>query len=137
MVSRGRLYDASVNPAFAAVADADMFGDAPVIGVATYEIVGKRCELTTLHSVREKTGVGTALIDAVKDAARAAGCSALWLITTNDNLHALRFYQRRGFRITAAHIDAMRVSRRLKPSIPMMGMDGIPLRDEIELEIDL
>lgn len=137
MVSRGRLYDASADHAVAAVQAADMFGDAPVIGVATYTIDGAHCELTTIRSVQEKIGVGGALIAAVKDAARAAGCEDIWLITTNDNLNALRFYQKRGFRIAAVHVNAMDISRRLKPSIPLIGLDGIALRDEIELEIEL
>jgi RimJ/RimL family protein N-acetyltransferase len=81
--------------------------------------------------------VGTALIEAVTEAAREAGCRRLWLITTNDNLHALRFYQRRGFRLAALHRDGITESRRQKPSIPLIGLDGIPIRDEIELEMAL
>jgi Acetyltransferase (GNAT) family len=66
---------------------------------------------------------------------REAGCRRVWLITTNDNLRALRFYQRRGFRLVAVHPDALARSRELKPSIPEIGLDGIPLRDELELEL--
>ena len=84
-----------------------------------------------------RVGAGTALIEAVAGAARAAGCARLWLITTNDNLRALRFYQRRGFRLAALHRDALARSRELKPSIAEIGLDGIPLRDELELELDL
>jgi ribosomal protein S18 acetylase RimI-like enzyme len=83
------------------------------------------------------TGVGTALLDAVKNAAGWAGCKRLWLVTTNDNTHALRFYQKRGFHIAAVHRNALLRSRELKPEIPLAGMDGIPIRDEIELEIVL
>ena len=137
MVVRGKLYDASENAGFAAVAQADMFGDAPVIGVATYEIQGHTCELTSLNSLQEKTGVGTALIEAVQEVARRAKCTRLILITTNDNLNALRFYQKRGFYIKAVYVNAMEKSRQLKPSIPLIGNDGIPLRDEIELEMEL
>lgn len=137
IVSKGRLFDASLNPAFAAVRDADMFGDAPVIGLVTYEIHGKACEITSLDSLQEGIGIGSALIDAVKTAARAAKCKKLWLITTNDNTHALRFYQKRGFRLCAVHVNALEASRKLKPQIPLTGIDGIPLRDEIELEMDL
>jgi hypothetical protein len=59
------------------------------------------------------------------------------LITTNDNVAALRFYQKRGFTLAALHKNALEQSRRLKPQIPLLGLDGIPLRDEIELEIFL
>ena len=69
--------------------------------------------------------------------AKKAGCSRIWLITTNDNLHALGFYQRRGFVIKAVHPNALDRSRELKPSIPLISENGIPLRDEIELEMSL
>jgi len=61
----------------------------------------------------------------------------MWLITTNDNTRALRFYQKRGFHLVAVYPNSLNESRRLKPQIPIIGIDGIPLRDEIELEITL
>jgi ribosomal protein S18 acetylase RimI-like enzyme len=64
-------------------------------------VEGDSCELVTIDSLDEGSGVGTALVEAVAKAARAAGCCRLWLITTNDNLRALRFYQRRGFELVA------------------------------------
>jgi RimJ/RimL family protein N-acetyltransferase len=83
-------------------------------------------------------GVGTALIDEAKRIATQAGCRRLWLITTNDNVDALRFYQRRGFRLAKLHCGAVDDSRaRLKPEIPETGHHRIPLRDELELEHDL
>jgi ribosomal protein S18 acetylase RimI-like enzyme len=63
-----------------------------------------------------------------------AGCRRVWLITTNDNLEALGFYQKRGFVLAALHRNAMAETRRFKPNIPLIGMGGIPLRDELELE---
>jgi acetolactate synthase regulatory subunit len=51
---------------------------------------------------------------------------------------ALRFYQRRGFRLAALHAGAVDDSRaRLKPEIPVTGDHGIALRDELELEVEL
>ena len=71
-------------------------------------------------------------------AAREAGCRRLWLVTTNDNVDALRFYQRRGFRLTELQAGAVDVSRAtLKPSIPEVGDHGIPIRDELVLERSL
>ncbi|MCB9422015.1 MAG: GNAT family N-acetyltransferase [Ardenticatenaceae bacterium] len=131
VVSRGKLHDAAALPGFFAC------HHERVIGLATYHIVDAACELVTLDSEVEEIGVGSALIDAVKKAAVAAGCHRLWLITTNDNLPALGFYQKRGFRITAVHANALEQSRQLKPQIPHTGLDGIPLRDEIELELPL
>ena len=81
--------------------------------------------------------MGTALIEAVKAIAIQSGCRRLFLITTNDNTPALRFYQRRGFVLAALHKGAVLKSRKIKPEIPLTGIDDIPIRDEIELEIDL
>jgi ribosomal protein S18 acetylase RimI-like enzyme len=108
-----------------------------VAGLVTYHIAGNGCEIVTLDSLRPSLGIGTTLIESVKAAAGAAGCRRLWLITTNDNLHALGFYQKRGFRLAAVHPGAVNESRKLKPEIPLIGNDGIPIRDEIELEIVL
>jgi len=68
---------------------------------------------------------------------KKAKCKRLWLITTNDNTLAFRFYQKYGFALVAVHRNAIEKSRRLKPEIPLIGNAGIPLRDEIELEMML
>jgi len=138
MIADGNhMIDASQCPAFAAVRAADMFGDAPVVGVITYLVTGKSCEILTLNSLEERIGIGSALIDAVLHAARAEHCKRVFLKTTNDNTHALRFYQRRGFVISAVRVNAIEAVRKRKPQIPLTGLDGIPIRDEIELEITL
>lgn len=133
MVSRGVLHDIAAQDGFIAIRE----GSGIRIGLVTYAIQGGECEMTLLQSMAERVGVGAALTLAVRDAAIAAGCGRLWLITTNDNTHALRFYQRRGFTIAAIHINALEQARKLKPGIPLTGADGIPLRDEIELEMRL
>ena len=61
----------------------------------------------------------------------------MWLLTTNDNLDALRLYQRHGFRLVQVHPGAVDLARQAKPSIPEVGAYGIPLRDELILERDL
>jgi len=62
-----------------------------------------------------------------------AGCERIWLVTTNDNLEALRFYQRRGFVLSALRPRAVDEARRkLKPQISTVGEFRIPLRDEID-----
>jgi ribosomal protein S18 acetylase RimI-like enzyme len=104
-------------------------------GLATYHIEGEACEIVTLDSQKPGIGIGTALIEAVKEAALESGCKRLWVITTNDNLHALGFYQKRGFELVRINRNAIEASRRIKPSISRYGMDGIPIRDEIELEM--
>jgi len=129
MVTRGVLYDMSIFPGLVALRGDDR------VGLLTYRIDGDQCEVMSLDSLVEGIGVGTALLETVQDVARAAGCCRLWLITTNDNTYALRFYQKRGFHLAALYPNALEESRRLKPQIPLLGMDGIPLRDEIELEL--
>jgi GNAT superfamily N-acetyltransferase len=131
VVSRGVLHDTTTLPGLIAWHESER------AGLLLYRIDGAACEVVVLDSVIERIGAGSALMAAAQETARAAGCTRLWLITTNDNVHALRFYQRRGMRLAALHRDALAESRRIKPEIPLIGMDGIPLRDEIELEIAL
>jgi ribosomal protein S18 acetylase RimI-like enzyme len=131
VVARGQLYDLLSVPAMVA-----LFDSTPC-GLATYHVVGTNCQLTSLDACDRGLGIGTALLGAVVQTARQHGCDRLWLITTNDNLDALRFYQRRGFQLAAVHPDALSQSRQLKPGIPPVGNYGIPLRDEIELEMRL
>jgi ribosomal protein S18 acetylase RimI-like enzyme len=107
------------------------------VGLLTYSKEGHDCEIVTIDSVERRRGIGTALIDAVKEHAKAKGCRRLWLITTNDNLEALGFYQRRGFHLVALYPDILEVSRKLKPQISMKAANGIPIRDELELELEL
>lgn len=95
----------------------------------------EQCEVLTLHTTERWRGTGTALMAAAERWAAGRGYVRLWLITTNDNVDALRFYQRRGFRLAALHPGAVAAARtRLKPEIPLTGAYGIPLRDEIEME---
>jgi ribosomal protein S18 acetylase RimI-like enzyme len=108
-----------------------------ILGLITYKISDVRCEIITLDSLKEGQGIGTQLIDAVKVKAIETCCSRVGVITTNDNLPALGFYQKHGFKIKAIAVDAVESSRLLKPSIPQTGFQGIPIRDEIELEMSL
>jgi ribosomal protein S18 acetylase RimI-like enzyme len=129
---RGRLEHPLEHPAFVAEENGRL------LGVLTYVVDGRECEILTLHADERGRGVGTALIEAVRERAASSGCTRLWLITTNDNVDALRFYQRRGFRLAALHCGAVDDSRaRLKPEIPQTGDHGIPIRDEIELALEL
>ncbi|MHC4133584.1 MAG: GNAT family N-acetyltransferase [Planctomycetota bacterium] len=128
VVSRGRIHRPRELAGFVAVTGGER------VGLATYDIRGAQCELVTLDALLQWRGIGTALLAAVEESARAAGCTRLWLITTNDNVDALRFYQRRGFALAALHRNAIEESRRVKPTIPAVGHFAIPITDEIELE---
>jgi GNAT superfamily N-acetyltransferase len=129
---RGEVVDSLPQPAFLARS-----GD-ELVGVATYVVRNAECELLTLHADQQWRGVGSALVAAVQEAAAGAGCARLWLVTTNDNVDALRFYQRRGFFLAHLRPGAVDEARRtLKPEIPTVGDHGIDLRDELELELHL
>jgi GNAT superfamily N-acetyltransferase len=111
--------------------------DGEHLGLATYRLECGGCEIVTLNSLREGIGIGTLLVEAVRSVALSNKCRRVWVITTNDNLQGLRFYQRRGFSLVAIHRNAIELSRKLKPEIPLIGLNGIPLRDELELEMVL
>lgn len=128
VVSRGRVHDAQVLPGFVAEVDG-VFA-----GVILYRVDGDECEIVLLESLKEGMGIGGGLIDAVTDVARARCCGRVWLVTTNDNTHAIRFYQRRGFSMAGIHLNAVAKSREIKPQIPLFGFDGIPIEHEIEFE---
>ena len=128
----GELVDPTGLPGFIALLDGHR------AGLASYAVRRDECEVVTMRSLREGRGVGRALLDAVREAAIEAGCTRLWLITTNDNLRALKLYQRWGMEIVAFHRHAVTEARRhLKPSIPECGADGIPIAHELELELRL
>ena len=135
IVSRGKLLNGVDLPGFAA------WRDSEPIGLITYHITdtteGRECEIVTHNSLRGSGGIGSVLLNAVKQQAKLEGCRRMWLITTNDNCTALRFYQRREFDMCAFYRHAVRDVRRLKGEIPDLGLDHIPLRHEIELEIVL
>jgi len=130
-ISRGKAIDTRVLPGFVALADNRL------AGAITYNIIGDECEVVTLNSLVENVGIGTALINAVKAVARENRCARLWLVTTNDDTEAIRFYQKKAFELAAVHLNAMALSRQMKPAIPLPGMHGIPIKHEFEFEMML
>jgi ribosomal protein S18 acetylase RimI-like enzyme len=129
VIAHGDIFDVRTLPALVA-------GEQE--GLATYQIRRVNdlifAELITFDALTPGRGVGTALVEGLVSKLRAEGVNILRVTTTNDNLDALRFYQRRGFRIIAVRPGAVDESRRIKPSISAIGEHGIPIRDEIELE---
>jgi ribosomal protein S18 acetylase RimI-like enzyme len=126
---KGVLIDASALPGFVAT------DDGRPVGLLTYDVVDGECEVVAILSTREGRGIGRTLMDAVRDRAEAAGCRRLWLVTTNDNTRAFRFYQLWGMDLCALHRHGARRSREVKPSLPQHGADGIPLDHELEFEL--
>jgi len=128
IVSKGKVHDINELPGIIAIHKNNR------VGLIFYDIIGGECEIVSLNSLKENIGIGTALLKEIERTSALQGCKRLWAITTNDNIDALRFYQTKGFKIVAIHLNALEQSRRLKPEIPFLGSNDIEIRDEIELE---
>ena len=128
VVTRGRKHDASSLPSIIAELDGRR------MGVLTYCINREECEIISLISLVKRAGVGTKLLRSIEMTALDMKCKRIWLVTTNDNEVAVKFYLKNGYRIKAVHKDAIEKSRILKSTIPMYSPDGVPIKDEIEIE---
>ncbi|WP_404995989.1 GNAT family N-acetyltransferase [Caldifermentibacillus hisashii] len=128
MVISSGVYDCSKLDGFAVVN-----GEDEIIGLITYIMKDNECEIISLDSIEEGKGIGTSLVREVEKLGLKEKCKLLKLVTTNDNLRALKFYQKRGFILSQIFLNAVEKARKIKPEIPLMGNDGIPIRDEIEL----
>lgn len=131
LATLGNLFDSSNLPGFIA-----LDGDQPM-GAILYRMDQGECEIAALFSLIQGRGAGAALMDAVINAAKTAGCHRVFLITTNDNTHAIRFYQKYGLSLKAVHIGSIEITRKLKPGLPARGIDGIPIEHEFEFEMIL
>ena len=129
IVTRGAVHQGDQLPGFKALINN------VAVGLLTYRFYRDECEIISLNSMRERLGIGTMLMTTVCNWAASKRCHRVWLITTNDNSYAVKFYEKLGFRIAAIHENALLESRKLKPSIPMLGFNGIEIRDEIEMEL--
>ena len=142
VVSRGKAVYGHLLPGFAAERvstedseETDKKNAKPdYVGLITINAQDQECEITTLDSLDSGIGIGTALVQAVEEWAKEAGIKRLWLVTTNDNLASLKFWQKRGYKLVMVHRNAIAEARRIKPQIPITGLDDIPILDEIELE---
>ena len=131
VVAHGVIYYPDTLDGFVALDGTDWAGE------ITYTFAGSDCEIVSLDSLQEGQGIGTKLLECVLDEARKNHSRRVFLITTNDNLNALGFYQKRGFELVKIYRAAIDETRKIKPGISSIGMNNIPLRDEIELEIPL
>jgi GNAT superfamily N-acetyltransferase len=128
VVIHGMVFYPHLLPGFKAVEEDDL------TGLITYNVKDKDCEIITLNSFKQGAGIGSSLMKAVEEAAKKRGCLSCSLVTTNNNLNALGFYQKHGYCITEVRPGAVDESRKLKPSIPLVDENGIPIRDEITLK---
>jgi ribosomal protein S18 acetylase RimI-like enzyme len=130
VAARGRLIEVTSCPALVAEDDGTW------LGYCAYEIVDGSCQVVVLESLRPGSGVGTNLLEYLVRRCREGDVTRIWLITTNDNTAALRWYQRRGFELVALHRGAVTEARgALKLEIPRVGQHDIEIRDELELEL--
>ncbi|WP_053219296.1 GNAT family N-acetyltransferase [Virgibacillus senegalensis] len=128
MVITSGTFQCDKLPGFAAVSQGD-----EIVGLITYTLVRNTCEIISLDSLLEQRGIGTKLVSMVEDMAKYAKCTHVQLVTSNDNVHAFGFYQRRGYRITEIYQNAVERARLVKPQIPLIAGNGIPIRDELLL----
>lgn len=131
IVSRGKKYYPKDLDGFIACIDTQK------VGLVTFRDDGDAVELVSLVSLREHQGIGTALVDALIAYAKKQNKRRIWVITTNNNNHAMRFYEHRGLKKVCVYKNAIAESRKIKPSIPLIDECGIPIRDEIEYEYQI
>ncbi len=106
-------------------------------GFLIYRVRGLAAEIVAMEACETRRGVGTALLVALGGVLERIGVREIWVTTTNDDLDALRFYQRRGFRLEVVRQDAVMAARLFKPTIPILGAYDIPIRDELDLRAEL
>jgi N-acetylglutamate synthase-like GNAT family acetyltransferase len=129
LVTRGNVYKAS---------DLDgliVYENGKIVGLGLYKIRND-CEIVLLETFIQNKGIGTNIIEKIKEIAKTKNCKRIWLITSNENINAIRFYQKRGFHISNIYLNAMDEARKIKPEIPKYS-NGIEIRDEIEFEINI
>ena len=106
-----------------------------IVGLLTYCQDGDSMEILTLNSTLEGHGIGSSLMLDAIERARQEKCKRICLATTNDNLRAIGFYQRLGFRMVELNLGVVDEARKVKPQIPEVGERGVPIHDEIVMEL--
>ena len=139
-VRRGELVDALEGSGLVGELDGRPIGLVTWVVADATAVRGGEAEIRVLVVAPDARwrGAGSVLLGWARRALLRAGVERAWLVTTNDNLDALGFYQRRGWRLAELHPGAVDDARRmLKPEIGQRAANGIPIHDELVLEIDL
>jgi GNAT superfamily N-acetyltransferase len=108
---------------------AEMNGE--LAGALAYQTRDSAVQIVALATdpAWQRSGVGGYLLAEAELLARRLHLTRLTVSTTNDNLPALYFYQRRGYHLSEA------VPNGVTKYVPShTGFAGIPVRDEIRLE---
>lgn len=111
--------------------------DGQIVGLLTFHADDGGMEVLTLNSTLEAQGIGSSLMLDVIALARDREYDRVWLTTTNDNLRAIGFYQRLGFRMTEINVGVVDEARKVKPEIPLTGERGVEIHDEIVMELGI
>jgi ribosomal protein S18 acetylase RimI-like enzyme len=109
--------------------------DGERVGLLTYDVREDVFEIVTVDAFREREGIGSALMLSAIERAHASACPRVLVMTTNDNGPAIAFYEHLGFRVVEVREGAVAASREVKPSIPAIGVGGVPITDEVLLEL--
>ena len=131
MVTKGRLHTPWLHQGYVCKEEDQ------IVGAITYQVFNQEMEITLLDSRQRNRGYGTKLVEKVILEAKKQRCKRVWCMTTNDNMPAMGFFQKRGFEMVKLHLNSMEKSRKLKPGIPLTGAGGIPIKHEVELEMVL
>lgn len=126
VVAFGEVMDIEQMPAFVAIMRSEPSG------ALAYRLYGDALHIVALATdpMWQRSGLGGYLLAEAELLARRLNLNRLVVATTNDNLPALYFYQRRGYRLT--ELVPSSVSQHTRQEQP--GFAGIPVRDEIRLE---
>ena len=126
IVAFEEVMDIDAMPALVAVLYADPSG------ALAYRLLGDALHIVALATdpMWQRSGVGGYLVAEAELMARRLKLSRLVVSTTNDNLPALYFYQRHGYRLTGVVPDSVVAHTHQTQA----GFGGIPVKDEIRLE---
>lgn len=131
IVVHGEWFDLSKSKAFVCIEENK------IVGIITYCYKDNKCEITSLVSLKEHCGIGQKLMSLVVDECRLSDMKKIFLVTTNDCIRAYKFYQQFGMELEEVRLNQLDVSRKMKPEIPSIGEDNIPLKHELQFCIVL
>lgn len=125
-IAFGEEFQAETVPTIVAEMDGDL------AGALAYRLQQGMLQIVALATDPEwqRSGVGGQLVDHAERVALEAGATHVAVATTNDNLPALYFYQRRGYRLTEVAVDAIASANE---GATIVGFAGIVIRDEFHL----
>lgn len=105
-----------------------------LLAFASWVIRDRTAFLCALHSLVAANGNAKLLLSALKPLVKARGARSIRAMATNDNMPALVFYQKNGFRLATLYVGAVDAYRPTMPGMITHGYEGIAIHDALELE---